>query len=259
MVSEWVIELLQCPETGQKLETYSEGLKSSDNIKIYPNRDGIRSLVYPSLLSGIDERMNKFYEWFAPFYDVSERYLGKFLTGVDMKKGREKIVHKIGLKQGMSLLEVSPGPGVFQLILREAVGKSAHIISVDLSLNMLRQCRKHHSLENIELIQANAQYLPFKDASFDALFHFGGVNLFNDPEKALDEFIRVVRPGGIIAWGDEQMSSDFSHPIGRKILPKLNPGFLKTPPKAPGGLKNISTYVVYEGLGYLNVAVKEEV
>jgi ubiquinone/menaquinone biosynthesis C-methylase UbiE len=38
--------------------------------------------------------------------------------------------------------------------------------------------------------------LPFADNSFDILFHFGGVNLFNNPDLALREFVRVVRRGG---------------------------------------------------------------
>ena len=67
------------------------------------------------------------------------------------------------------------GPGVFHPMLRKQLGEDAEIVSIDLSLNMLQQCRKQHASDRIELIQANAQNLPFADESFDALFHFGGV------------------------------------------------------------------------------------
>ena len=43
-------------------------------------------------------------------------------------------------------------------------------------------------------------YLPFKDESFDGLFHFGGLNLFNNPEMALDEFVCVVKKEVLFHW-----------------------------------------------------------
>ncbi len=249
----WLIELLRCPETGQSFEI-CDGLLTRNDGKRFPNCDGIISLVYPPLLSGEDQKMNRLYERIAPFYNFSERILGWLLTGVDMRRGREEIISLLKLKAGMRLLEVSPGPGVFQPLLRSALGMHAEIASIDLSLNMLKECQKRYSHLNISLVQGNAQYLPFVDESFEALFHFGGINLFNEPNKALHEFVRVVRKGGIVIWGDEQMSQNFKHPLGRRVLPLLNPGFLKTPPNAPKDLCDIEQYEVYKGLGYLVVA-----
>lgn len=256
MLSDWVLDILRCPETMARFESHPDGLRRASDGKLYPDRDGIASLVYPAMLDGDDAHMNRRYEWLAPFYDVSERVLGRLLTGVDMEAGREKIVSLLGLEPGMRLLEVSPGPGVFQPMLRARLGEAAEIASVDLSLNMLRQCRKHHAAQHIELIQANAQHLPFADATFDALFHFGGVNLFNDPGQAVDEFLRVVRKGGLVTWGDEMMSENFRHPVGRWLLPRINPGFKKTPPSVPDSVMAVRRYEVYDGLGYLIVGVK---
>lgn len=256
MLSSWVLDVLRCPETGKKLFPTDNGLKRIDDDIFYADQDNIASLVHPKTLVDDDEKMNRRYEWLAPYYDASERILGRLLTGIDMQEGRSKIVDLLGLQQGMRLLEVSPGPGVFQPLLRKALGTGAQIAAVDLSLNMLRQCRSQHALEQVELIQANAQHLPFADESFDALFHFGGVNLFNVPEQALRDFVRVVRKGGLVAWGDEQMDGSFTHPIGRRILPRMNPGFKKTPPPLPAGVTLNTRHVVYGGLGYLVVAIK---
>ena len=256
MVSAWVLDILRCPETSQKILANDLGLIRSGDGKFFPDRDGITSLVYPKVLEGNDEKMNRLYEWLAPYYDVSERILGRLLTGVDMLGGRQKIVDLLGLKGGMRLLEVSPGPGVFHPMLRKQLGEDAEIVSIDLSLNMLQQCRKQHASDRIELIQANAQNLPFADESFDALFHFGGVNLFNDPAHALGEFVRVVRKGGLVSWADEQMSESYTHPIGRRVLPRMNPGFNKIPPDVPLGVIKVNKHVVYDGLGYLFVSKK---
>ena len=118
---------------------------------------------------------------------------------------------------------------------------------------MLRECRRRHGGLDIALVQANALHLPFADGSFDSLFHFGGVNLFSDPGRALGGFVRVVRKGGRIVWGDEHMSERFSIRSGRYVLP-VNPGFRKTPPAPPSGADVLARYEVYGGLGYLIVA-----
>lgn len=256
MLSPWIVDVLRCPETGQKLVLSDNGLKRIDDGALFAAQDGIASLVHPRVLAGDDEKMNQRYEWLAPYYDASERILGRLLTGIDMQAGRREIVGLLGLQPGMRLLEVSPGPGIFQPLLRKALGPGAQMAAVDLSLNMLRQCRSQHAAERVELIRANAQHLPFADGSFDALFHFGGVNLFNAPAQALGEFVRVVRKGGLVAWGDEQMHDSFTHPIGRRLLPLMNPGFKKTPPPLPAGVTLNARHVVYEGLGYLVVATK---
>ncbi len=249
-------DILRSPQGGQALQRLETGWQNSTTSQDYPDRDGITSLVYPQELSGSDGKMNRLYHWLAPFYDLSERVFGRLLTGFDMQEGRQKIVDLLPIEPGMRFLEVSPGPGVFQPMLRARLGEAAEFAALDLSLDMLRECRRQHAQERVELVQGNAQYLPFADNAFDGLFHFGGVNLFNDPDLALAEFVRVVRPGGLVAWGDEQMDESFSHPVGKKMLPKMNPGFLRVPPEPPEGLTGLSRHVVYEGLGYLMVGHK---
>lgn len=255
-ISDGLMPRLRCPASGQPLLRIAGGWRTADGARNYPDRDGFISLVHPGELAGDDARMNRLYEWLAPFYDVSERWLGRLLTGVDMAEGRQRIVNLLPLLPGQSLLEISPGPGVFQPMLRRVLGASASITAIDLSLAMLRQCRRQHADLRVDLVHGNAQYLPFADDSFDALFHFGGVNLFNQPEQALREFVRVVRPGGLVAWGDERMDASFRHPLGRRVLPRLNPGFRRTPPRFPTGLTDVREHVVYQGLGYLATAVK---
>ena len=253
MPSTWLTAILRCPETHQAFTAVEGGLRRADG-RLFPDVDGLRSLVYPSQVAGDDGRMNRLYERLAPFYDLSERVLGRLLTGVDMQASRAQMASLVNLRPGMRFLEVSPGPGVFFPWFRERLGPGSEYAAVDLSRAMLRQCRARHAALQVELIHGNAHYLPFADESFDALFHFGGVNLFNEPTRALDEFVRVVRRGGTLAWGDEQMSEHFRHPLGRHLLPRLNPGFLRTPPAVPAGLTEVRRHEVHRGLGYLYTA-----
>jgi ubiquinone/menaquinone biosynthesis C-methylase UbiE len=257
MLPDWIIGILRCPETGLPVNQTTNGLSRSDGTPIAAP-DGIPSLVYPSVLTGSDAEMNRRYEWLAPFYSLSESILGWLLSGVRIGKGRREMVSLLQLQTGMRLLEVSPGPGVFHRMLRRAIGRKAEAAAVDLSQAMLLQCKRRHARRRFVLIRANAENLPFADASFDALFHFGGVNLFNEPERALREFVRVVKPGGIVAWGDEGMSPSYRHPIGRWLLPKMNPGFYKVPPPPPPGLRDLVRHEVYAGLGYLYVGRRQD-
>lgn len=253
MTPAWLTAILRCPDTHQSFTAVEGGLRRADG-RLFRDLDGVPSLVYPPEVQGEDRKMNRLYERLAPFYDFSERALGRLLTGVDMQESRAQMASLVVLRPGMRFLEVSPGPGVFFPWFRQRLGPGSQYAAIDLSMAMLRECRARHASLDVELIHGNAQYLPFADESFDALFHFGGVNLFNEPTRALDEFVRVVRKGGTLAWGDEQMSARFRHPLGRHLLPRLNPGFLRTPPAVPGGLVDVRRHEVHRGLGYLYTA-----
>ena len=119
---------------------------------------------------------------------------------------------------------------------------------------MLALCPARHAALDVALVHGNAQYQPFADESSDGLFHVNGVNLLNEPERGLREFVRVVRKHGTLAWGDEQMRKPFLHPIGRRVLTRLNVGFLRSPPPVPAGLSVVREHVVHRGLGYLITA-----
>jgi len=62
---------------------------------------------------------------------------------------------------------------------------------------MLANCQANlHRWEmDANLFRGNAERLPFDDASFDVVFHAGGINFFSDRAKAIREMIRVAKPG----------------------------------------------------------------
>jgi ubiquinone/menaquinone biosynthesis C-methylase UbiE len=240
---------------GAKLTRVQDGYVREDGLK-YPITNGILSIVYPQFLKGKDATYNLFYNAFAPFYDRSEQFFGKLITGLDVNKGREDIVSKLNISPGLRLLEVSPVPGVFQELLRSHLTVQGEFVSLDLSLSMLRQCQLHNQRLNVHLVHGNGQFLPFAENSFDALFHFGGVNLFNDPDKAIREFIRVVKKNGIVSWGDEGFSKNYRSETRKRILAAMNPGFLKPKPTIPDTLHETKVHEVYGGLGYLVVGKK---
>jgi len=254
MYTDWLIDKLRCPESLIPLKLTGNDFESGK--KIYKIKNDILSIVYPENIGGDDAKYNRFYNMFAPLYDLNERVMGRLLTGVDMIKGRKQIISLLGLKPGMKILEVSPGPGVFQKYLRNEIGENGEFVALDLSMGMLQQCQKRNGSLNVQLIHGNALFLPFADDSFDTLFHFGGINLFNDPQKAISEFIRVVRKDGLVSWGDEGFSENYRDERRKKIMLKINPGFGKPRPLIPDSVYDVKENDVYNGLGYMVVAKK---
>ena len=252
----WLLEIIRCPETKESLKIENESLVRKDGFQ-YSIIDGILSLVYPHNLTGEDKKWNKFYDLFAPFYDFNERFWGKLLAGLNIREQWKQTISYVGLKPGMRVLEVSPGPGVYQPYIRELITDKGNLVSLDLSLGMLRQCKKIQKQVNTFLIQGNGSYLPFDDNCFDALFHFGSVNLFNEPEKAIKDFVRVVKNNGIVSWGDEGFSKNIPDGWKKKFLTKMNPGYLKQKPQIPDDLNNVKEYEVAAGYGYLVVGIKK--
>ena len=231
MYTDWLIDKLRSPENLAALNLNGNYFESGK--KAYEIKDGILSIVYPEDLSGDDAKFNRIYNMLAPLYDLNERVMGKLLTGVDMIKGRREIVSLLGLKPGMRILEVSPGPGVFQKYLRNEIGEDGQLVAIDLSMGMLRQCKKKNGPLNVQLIHGNAQFLPFADNSFDALFQFGTVS-----------------------WGDEGFSENYKNERRKRLLLKINPGFGKPHPTIPDSVCDIKENEVYDGLAYLMVARK---
>ena len=220
----------------------------------YRLEDGVLRMTGPDVATGDDARWNRFYEWFAPLYDANERLLGRAFSGMDVVEARRQMVANLGIERGCSLLEVCTGPGVYQPWLAQAVGPNGRLAALDLSFAMMRRCerRTRAQVPAPLLVQANGASLPFADGAFDAVFHVGGIKLFTSPERALQECARVLRSGGRLFLGDEGFAPSIpASDWRRRILPRLNPGFLREPPPVPAGLALRRQDWVYGGLMFL--------
>jgi demethylmenaquinone methyltransferase/2-methoxy-6-polyprenyl-1,4-benzoquinol methylase len=72
---------------------------------------------------------------------------------------------------------------------------AAHVVALDLSFNMLRAGAKRRG-ERLSWVNADANTMPFNDATFDAVTISFGLRNVGDPEAVLREFARVLKPGG---------------------------------------------------------------
>lgn len=103
-----------------------------------------------------------------------------------------------------SVLDVGCGSGwaVYESAHRLTEAGRGSAIGCDISINMLLQGEDPGRTSNSGFLASSAQELPFRDSCFDALLCTVAFHHFPDPEIALQEFRRVLRPGGQLVIAD---------------------------------------------------------
>jgi len=111
---------------------------------------------------------------------------------------------------GEAVLDVACGAGAVTAAVAQAVGPTGRVLGVDLSQAMVDAAGRH--LENQGLLHAvtermDAEQLTLPDAGFDLVVCALGLMYLPDPDAALREIARVLRPGGRVAlavWGERK-------------------------------------------------------
>ena len=108
----------------------------------------------------------------------------------------------LGLAPGDGVLDVACGTGNFTRGFAQSVGVEGLAVGIDVSETMLARAVADTSaagIDNAAFIRGDAQELPFRDQSFDAVCCFAAFHVFADPMRALDRMTAVLTPGGRIA------------------------------------------------------------
>ncbi len=135
---------------------------------------------------------------------------------------RHKLYERVGLASKKMVLDVGCGTGVItQDIAGLCDGKVTGIDIDDEKLDLAKQLLAESS--NVELMNADATDLPFPDEHFD-LVHFNIVLMhIKDPQKALNEFARVTKPGGhVLAALEPDHAARIDYPENKMAQPIIN-------------------------------------
>ena len=110
------------------------------------------------------------------------------------------MLSQTGLKMGMKALDVAGGTGDIAALLREQVGESGLVVMTDINPSMLKEGRSRlldrGKLKNIQVIQCDAEQLPFDNDHFDCVTIAFGLRNVTVKENALKSMFRVLKPGG---------------------------------------------------------------
>lgn len=124
---------------------------------------------------------------------------------------KERTLAWMDLEAGHRVLDVGCGPGIDTLALAERVGSKGEVVGVDYDAEMIEEARRRAERAGVSAwvrhLHADAAALPLPDESFDACRCERVLQHVADPEAALDEMLRVTRPGGRIVVADPDQGS----------------------------------------------------
>ncbi|MCB0084373.1 MAG: methyltransferase domain-containing protein [Caldilineaceae bacterium] len=130
-----------------------------------------------------------------------------------MQPEYEEMLRWVGIQPGWRVLDAGCGTGGFLPLMTDLVGREGKVSAIDLA---------PENIAVIEARQAQSQWpapvstrvgsmfdMPYEDNSFDAVWSANTTQYFTDEEllKMLSEFRRVVRPGGLIAIKEYDITS----------------------------------------------------
>lgn len=130
--------------------------------------------------------------WMAGDFGVIARYA---------EKAEAEFVDRLRLTKDQRVLDVACGTGNTAI---PAARGGAKVIGVDIASNLLVQARERAKQAGVaaEFREGDAEQLDFPDASFDVVISVFGAMFAPRPDRVAAEFLRVCRPGGMIAMGN---------------------------------------------------------
>lgn len=195
-----ILPYMRCPRcSGGDLRQLENGLSCAACHADYSIRDGI-----------LDMMTNDEHEVITPFqrlmqsrllvsvYELFWRQVGYYLASSRSFTREMRTVTSIGSRRsGRLALDLACGTGVFTRPLAR-VGEGI-VIGLDLSRPMLAHAQrlmKRDGLSNVLFMRASAFCMPFADGVFPYVNCCGALHLFDQPDAALEEIRRILKPGG---------------------------------------------------------------
>jgi len=143
------------------------------------------------------------------------------IIGTTLQIVGELLCEAVDLRAGERVLDVAEGNGNATLA---AARRFAAVTSTDYNSGLLERGRHRADAERLDIVfqVADAENLPFPDASFDAVLSTFGVMFAPAQEQAATELLRVCRPGGRIglaSWTPEGFIGDLFRTIAKHVAP----------------------------------------
>jgi len=136
------------------------------------------------------------------FHSVASRYdlMNDLMSAGIHRIWKRFTIELSGVRKGNAVLDIAGGTGDLAAKFSRIVGPEGRVVLADINDSMLQVGRDklldtgHQG--NIEFVQADAQFPPFPDESFDCLTIAFGLRNVTEKDLALRSMLRVLKPGG---------------------------------------------------------------
>ncbi|MEP5568250.1 MAG: bifunctional demethylmenaquinone methyltransferase/2-methoxy-6-polyprenyl-1,4-benzoquinol methylase UbiE [Halioglobus sp.] len=136
------------------------------------------------------------------FHSVASRYdlMNDLMSAGVHRIWKRFTIELSGVRKGNAVLDIAGGTGDLAAKFSRIVGPEGRVVLADINDSMLQVGRDklldtgHQG--NIEFVQADAQFLPFPDDSFDCITIAFGLRNVTEKDVALRSMLRVLKPGG---------------------------------------------------------------
>ncbi|HEY8570729.1 bifunctional demethylmenaquinone methyltransferase/2-methoxy-6-polyprenyl-1,4-benzoquinol methylase UbiE, partial [Microbulbifer sp.] len=154
------------------------------------------------------------------FHSVAARYdvMNDLMSGGIHRLWKRFTIELSAARPGQTILDIAGGTGDLTARFSRIVGPTGKVVLADINASMLKVGRDRlldrGIAGNVETVQADAQYLPFPDNTFDCITIAFGLRNVTDKDLALRSMLRVLKPGGRL------LVLEFSKPQS-KLLEKV--------------------------------------
>jgi demethylmenaquinone methyltransferase/2-methoxy-6-polyprenyl-1,4-benzoquinol methylase len=165
----------------------------------------------------VEEKADKVAE---VFHSVAGKYdlMNDLMSGGVHRLWKRITIEMSGVRRGNTVLDIAGGTGDLTAKFSRIVGPEGTVVLADINSSMLQVGRDRLMdrgiVDNIKFSQADAQYLPFPDNTFDVITIAFGLRNVTDKDLALRSMLRVLKPGGRL------LVLEFSKP-GNPVLSKV--------------------------------------
>ena len=141
-------------------------------------------------------RVREVFDSVAAQYDL----MNDLMSGGLHRLWKRFTIELSAVRSGQTVLDIAGGTGDLAAKFSKLVGADGKVILADINAAMLAVGRDRlidrGALSNIDVVQADAQFLPFDDNSIDCITIAFGLRNVTDKAKALRSMHRVLKPGG---------------------------------------------------------------
>ena len=136
------------------------------------------------------------------FHSVADNYdlMNDLMSAGIHRLWKHMTIEMSGVRKGHKVLDIAGGTGDLAAKFSKIVGSEGSVVLADINESMLKVGRDRlidrGITENVTFSQADAQYLPFPDDTFDIITIAFGLRNVTDKDMALRSMLRVLKPGG---------------------------------------------------------------